>query len=136
MRPLWFEFPQAKSLFATDDQFMLGPALLVAPVLEENAKSRSVALPAGPVWYDAATGASLGDAASDSPAAASPVAGESYAPRVEEEPLVLCLTYTNKATVHVLQTPCADRVQHIAMIASIQACCDWLVILGYVSIAR
>ncbi len=74
MRPLWFEFPEAKSLFATDDQFMLGPALLVAPVLEEGAKSRSVALPAGPVWYDAATGASFGPA-STGHAAASPVAG-------------------------------------------------------------
>ena len=75
MRPLWFEFPEARSLFATDDQFMLGPALLVAPVLEEGAKSRSVALPAGPVWYDAATGASL-DATSAGPTIASLVAGE------------------------------------------------------------
>ena len=60
MRPLWFEFPEAASLFAIDDQFMLGPALLVAPVLEESVNSRAVTLPAGPTWYDAATGASVG----------------------------------------------------------------------------
>ena len=56
MRPLWFEFPDAPSLFAVDDEFMLGPALLVAPVLDEGVESRAVTLPAGPVWYDAATG--------------------------------------------------------------------------------
>ena len=59
MRPLWFEFPEAASLFAVDDQFMLGPALLVAPVLDEGVSSRTVTLPAGPVWHDAATGAAV-----------------------------------------------------------------------------
>ena len=59
MRPLWFEFPDAPSLFGVDDEFMLGPALLVAPVLDEGAQSREVTLPAGPVWYDAAAGAVL-----------------------------------------------------------------------------
>ena len=56
MRPLWFEFPDAPSLSRADHQFTLGPALLVAPVLEEGAASRNVTLPAGAVWYDAATG--------------------------------------------------------------------------------
>ena len=62
MRPLWFEFPETASLFAVDDEFMLGPALLAAPVLDEGVQSRSVTLPAGPVWYDAATGATAGPA--------------------------------------------------------------------------
>ena len=60
MRPLWFEFPAAASLFGVDDEFMLGPALLAAPVLDEGVTSRSVTLPAGPLWYDAATGATAG----------------------------------------------------------------------------
>jgi hypothetical protein len=60
MRPLWFEFPAVASLYAVDDEFMLGPALLAAPVLDEGVQSRSVTLPAGPVWYDAATGATAG----------------------------------------------------------------------------
>ena len=90
MRPLWFEFPDAPLLFAADDQFMLGPALLVAPVLEEGAKSRSVTLPAGPVWYDAATGASPGLRAPVT-AAVSLAAGEAIIGAVEEEAVVLCL---------------------------------------------
>ena len=56
MRPLWFEFPEDAAQFATDDQFMLGPALLVAPVLEEGATQRALHLPPASLWYDAATG--------------------------------------------------------------------------------
>ena len=29
MRPLWFDFPEEPATFAVDDEFMLGPALLV-----------------------------------------------------------------------------------------------------------
>ena len=56
MRPLWFEFPEEAAHFATDDEFMLGPALLVAPVMEEGATQRAVYLPPASAWYDAATG--------------------------------------------------------------------------------
>ena len=56
MRPLWFEFPEDADHFGTEDQFMLGVALLVAPVMVEGATQRSVYLPPASVWYDAATG--------------------------------------------------------------------------------
>lgn len=32
MRPLWFEFPDSSDLFAVDDEFMLGPGMLIKPV--------------------------------------------------------------------------------------------------------
>ncbi len=58
MRPLLLEFPDDKSCWDVDDQFMFGPDLLVAPVLEQHAVSRSVYLPAGTGWTDAWSGAS------------------------------------------------------------------------------
>ena len=45
MRPLWFEVPEDPAHFETDDEFLLGPALLVAPVMEEGASQRAVYLP-------------------------------------------------------------------------------------------
>lgn len=32
MRPLWYEFPNKDELFGVDDEFMLGPGLLVKPI--------------------------------------------------------------------------------------------------------
>lgn len=52
-----YEFPAQKDLFALDDTFLLGPALLVAPVLGEGAQERNVTLPADAQWFDAFTGA-------------------------------------------------------------------------------
>lgn len=52
MRPLFWHFPAMDGLSSSvDDQFMLGDSLLVAPVLEEGAKTRRMTLPPG-VWYD------------------------------------------------------------------------------------
>lgn len=53
VRPLLYDFPQDSVAAKTDDAFMLGPDVLVAPVLEEGARERSVYLPehAGG-WYD------------------------------------------------------------------------------------
>ncbi len=56
MRPLFFEFPEDEAAWAVDDQFLLGPDLLVAPVAEAGARSRAVYLPRGVHWTDAATG--------------------------------------------------------------------------------
>lgn len=55
-RPMWFEFPEQQDLFETEDQFMVGPALLVAPVVQQAASNRSVLLPSSATWYNAITG--------------------------------------------------------------------------------
>ena len=52
MRPLFWEFPDDRPGYAIDDQFLLGPALLVAPVLRQAARQRAVWLPSGADWYD------------------------------------------------------------------------------------
>jgi alpha-D-xyloside xylohydrolase len=39
-----------------DDEFLFGPDLLVAPVLEQGAGERRVYLPVGASWRDAWTG--------------------------------------------------------------------------------
>ena len=47
MRPLVYDWPDDPLAAATDDEFLLGDSLLVAPLLEENAESRVVYLPQG-----------------------------------------------------------------------------------------
>jgi alpha-D-xyloside xylohydrolase len=59
MRPLFFDFPNDPGAYAINDQFMFGPNLLVAPVLDNGARSRMVYLPAGCDWQDAWTEATL-----------------------------------------------------------------------------
>ncbi|MGH3311680.1 MAG: glycoside hydrolase family 31 protein [Streptomyces sp.] len=55
VRPLWWQHPRDRALRECDDAFLLGDALLVAPVLNEGARRRPVRLPYGR-WYDTATG--------------------------------------------------------------------------------
>ena len=50
-RPLFWHTAHDPALWDVQDSFLLGEALLVAPILEEGADSRSVRLPAGD-WYD------------------------------------------------------------------------------------
>ena len=57
MRPLYFEFPSDPQAAGLVDEFLLGPDLLVAPVVVEGARSRSVYLPAGADWVEAWSGA-------------------------------------------------------------------------------
>lgn len=53
VRPLLWDFAEDATARAVEDAFMLGPDLLVAPVLEEGATTRQVYLPAHPGgWYD------------------------------------------------------------------------------------
>ena len=59
MRPLLVEFPDDEASWDVDDQFMFGPDLLVAPVLEQGARSRRVYLPSGAQWTNAWTGATV-----------------------------------------------------------------------------
>ena len=56
MRPLFFDFPKDEQVHQIDDQFMLGPDLLVAPILEEGKEKRKVYLPSGVNWKDAWSG--------------------------------------------------------------------------------
>ncbi|MFJ6796017.1 glycoside hydrolase family 31 protein [Streptomyces sp. NPDC091268] len=56
VRPLWWGAPEDRALRDCEDAFLLGDALLVAPVLECGADRRAVRLPGGR-WYDTATGA-------------------------------------------------------------------------------
>ncbi len=45
MRPLFFEFPEEKRAWEIGDEYMLGGDLLVAPVLYEGMRRRTVYLP-------------------------------------------------------------------------------------------
>ena len=47
MRPLVLEFPDDTAAVAVSDQFLLGPDLLIAPILEEGASVRRVYIPRG-----------------------------------------------------------------------------------------
>ncbi|WP_250306546.1 TIM-barrel domain-containing protein [Streptomyces sp. A 4/2] len=55
VRPVWWGSPGDRALRDCEDAFLLGDALLVAPVLERGADRRAVRLPRGR-WYDTATG--------------------------------------------------------------------------------
>ncbi|WP_433894086.1 glycoside hydrolase family 31 protein [Streptomyces sp. CA-111067] len=55
VRPLWWNAPGDRALRDCSDAFLLGDALLVAPVLEPGSRSRAVRLPRG-LWYDTVTG--------------------------------------------------------------------------------
>lgn len=55
LTPTLFQFPGDQTTYAQDTDFMLGPSLLIAPVLAEGAWSRTVYLPAGADWYDTAS---------------------------------------------------------------------------------
>jgi len=50
VRPMWLEFPDDPGTYHLDQQYMLGPDLLVAPVLNEEGRCH-VYLPPGR-WYD------------------------------------------------------------------------------------
>ncbi|MCG7528836.1 glycoside hydrolase family 31 protein, partial [Streptomyces sp. OfavH-34-F] len=55
-RPVWWSDPGDRALRDCEDAFLLGEALLVAPVLEPGVVRRPVRLPPGH-WYDTVSGA-------------------------------------------------------------------------------
>jgi alpha-D-xyloside xylohydrolase len=57
MRALVMDFASDRKTWGVGDEYMFGPAFLVAPVIEYKARSRKVYLPAG-TWYDFYTGRS------------------------------------------------------------------------------
>ena len=52
MRPLFLDFPDDRNVADLRDEYMFGPALLVAPVTHQGATARMVYLPAGSDWYN------------------------------------------------------------------------------------
>ena len=56
MRALGFDFPEDEKIWSIADEYMFGPAFLVAPVTEAKATSRDVYLPAGTAWVNFWTG--------------------------------------------------------------------------------
>ena len=55
MRPMFYAYPEDKKAWETDDEYMFGPDLLVAPVMHLGQRKRNVYLPHGQ-WTDAYTG--------------------------------------------------------------------------------
>ena len=53
MRPMFYDFPEDKNCWDLKDQYMFGPDLIVAPVMEANTKSRRIYLPLSCNWIDA-----------------------------------------------------------------------------------
>lgn len=51
VRPLFWNDPSESRLWGVDDTFILGDALLIAPVLQEAAVTRQITVPQG-LWYD------------------------------------------------------------------------------------
>ncbi len=58
LRPLFFEHdgPAEMDLSRVDDQFLIGPAIMQAPLLHANTVRRSLALPGVGWWFDASAG--------------------------------------------------------------------------------
>jgi alpha-D-xyloside xylohydrolase len=52
MRALWMDFPADLKASDLKDEYMFGPAFLVAPITEQGSTSREVYLPAGADWYN------------------------------------------------------------------------------------
>ena len=52
MRALFMDFPDDPNVANLGDEYMFGPAFLVAPVTEQGRESRPVYLPAGRDWYN------------------------------------------------------------------------------------
>ena len=59
MRGLVMDFTADSRVRDIGDEYMFGPAFLVAPVTEYKARSRKVYLPAGTHWYDFYSGRSI-----------------------------------------------------------------------------
>ena len=58
MRALWLHYSDDPSAVVCQDQYLWGPSILVAPVVQQGASSRTVYLPQG-TWYDYWTGERL-----------------------------------------------------------------------------
>jgi len=69
LRPLVMDFTADKTARELNDEYMFGPAFLVAPVTTYRARTRAVYLPKGAAWYDFWTGkAAAAGARAEAPA--------------------------------------------------------------------
>ena len=59
LRPIWYEFPKAEGISHREHIFMVGPSILVAPVLHPGVNQVTVSLPDNNVWFDLKTGAAV-----------------------------------------------------------------------------
>ncbi len=50
MRPLFYDFPEDKSCWENEKQYMFGPNILVAPIMQEGQRITEVYLPKGARW--------------------------------------------------------------------------------------
>ena len=57
IRPLFFDFHTDAAAVEVTDQYMFGPDVLVAPILELGMRKRKVYLPKGETWIDLQSGA-------------------------------------------------------------------------------
>ncbi|MBA4294024.1 hypothetical protein C0431_13765 [bacterium] len=55
LRPLFHDF-SGKNLDEINDQFLVGPNILQAPIIEQKSETRGLVLPGKHPWFDAATG--------------------------------------------------------------------------------
>ena len=53
MRPLFFDFEKDPKSAEVEDEYLFGPDILVAPILDYQKRSRDVYLPTGTEWVDA-----------------------------------------------------------------------------------
>ena len=56
MRPMFYAYPYQRACWDVHDQYILGDALLVAPVMQAGQERRRVYLPQGVKWIDAFNG--------------------------------------------------------------------------------
>jgi len=56
VRPTWLDFPDDAVAWEENDEHLLGPNLLVAPVMEQGAGTRTLRPPEGAEWLDVWTG--------------------------------------------------------------------------------
>lgn len=56
IRPLFYDFPEDKNAWEVEDQYMFGPDIMVAPVLDEGVRERTVYFPQGREWKHIVTG--------------------------------------------------------------------------------
>ena len=56
IRPMFYGYPEDERSWMVDDQFLFGPDLLVAPVVQPGARQREVHLAAGATWTELHSG--------------------------------------------------------------------------------